>query len=72
LEAQNLLETKAILIQEDGSWDAKTEAPLTSFKGIESGAADKEDAKASVGTRNVDGVPSTPRQNTVIVLDDDT
>ncbi|KAK5057560.1 hypothetical protein LTR84_011560 [Exophiala bonariae] len=72
LETQNLLETKAILVKEDGTWDAKTEAPLTSSKGSESTAADKQDAKASTGPVKVDWTPSIPRQDTVIILDDDT
>lgn len=71
LEAQGLLDTRAILVKEDGSWDAKSEVPLTSSKGSESTAADKADAKASSSPEKMDGAPLTYRRDTVIILDDD-
>ncbi|KEF62290.1 uncharacterized protein A1O9_00262 [Exophiala aquamarina CBS 119918] len=71
LEAQGLLDTKAILIKEDGIWQAKSDAPpLTRSNRSGNATTGKQDTEAIPSPAKLDSVSSIPQQNIVIVLDD--
>lgn len=73
LDAQDLLDTKAILVKEDGSWEVKSDVPpTTTSKSAESAATEGGDKKVSSNPAKMDGAPSTPQLDTIIILDEDT
>lgn len=73
LDAQHLLDTKAILVKEDGSWEVKSDVPPpTTSKSPEYTATEGGDKKVSSNPAKMDGAPSTPQLDTIIILDEDT
>ena len=72
LEAQGALDTKAILVKEDGSWLAKPEAPLPTRPSQRGHTAtETQDTKANPSPARLDTTQATSTENTIIVLDDD-
>lgn len=73
LEVQNLLHTKAILVKEDGNWEAKSDAPpSTNTKCADHSTTEMQDTKAPSSLVKLDGATSTPQPDIIIILDDDT